>query len=186
MKTTLPKSHSVVLALWPEGRTPFARVGAGENRIGSMESFGSVTLLVRLFDTVKRSIHGMSSEAQRMSDAIQDVAICIRVSKRWDASVSLIGHDIYYADADQLELTAKMMRKWNAGASSLYYGATEDVEALLRRTLAGMGIERAVLIYGVSNEYRTVDLDDAIQNYVMPAIQDVLDRLPEAGVGNGG
>lgn len=176
--TKAPKGYQVVLAVWPDGRTPFDRVGAGANTTGYGDTSGSITLNLRLYNNAERTMHGHYG-VMGLDNSVRHICprIYVHTEPSYDA-VSIRGHEIHYAESMELERIVALMKAWEKRIQALYLGEKETLAQQIRRTFKGIGIENAIVIKPTANTYDLMPIGSAIADYINPAIEDIMKRFP--------
>jgi hypothetical protein len=173
--TKAPLGKQVVLALWPTRTDPMDRVGHGVQYNLNGESSGNVNLWFRLYDNADKTIHA-HYDCRKFDEAVSSIMLRIFVSHKYGSSAGFLGHEIHYAESATLMSIAKTIAAWEERAQALHLGGKEPLETCLRRMFVGAGVKRAVLITPGS-EYPTIGIEEAIRDYVEPAIASVAARI---------
>lgn len=177
--TKAPKGHQVCLAVWPDKRDPFDRLGAGSNHTSYGDTSGSITLNLRLFNDKDQTIHSMYG-VDSLDRTVMDICprLYVNTNPAYD-SVSIRGHNIYYAELMELERVVAVMKAWEKRIEDLYLGGKESLDTKIRRMFAGCGIRSAVQITSMRNTYDLIPIGDAIREFIHPAIEDIMKRFPK-------
>lgn len=167
------KLHTA-LAVWPNGQDPFDRIGAGRCTVDKGSDSGSLVLSFRARDDEGAMPYISSYEPNPM-----DLCLYIWISGKTGFSMEFNANGIYYGKLERMEAIVKMLKAWNKRADKLYTGGVESFDTTLRRMLAATGATKAIRIapgFG-SAAYQLVPIENAIRDYVMPAVEEVRSRL---------
>lgn len=167
------KMHTT-LAVWPtDTGDAFSRIGMGRCTVDSDSDSGSLTLSFRARDN-----EGGMPYISRNDPNPMDVCLYIWISTSGGHSMEFNANGVYYAGQARVESILKLMKKWNAQAQRLYMGGSESFDTELRRMIAATGAKTALRIgSGYGGLYPQMRVEDAIQSFVMPAVELLRSRL---------